>query len=86
MNFNYVFLPIVILAVGVFTVWLSLRRIVSLSAPTHPMWRRIAERVVLTIVVLVAVVVVGNTSYNAIAVDYFWSRNPVPGRIVDVGG
>jgi pimeloyl-ACP methyl ester carboxylesterase len=86
MKFNYVFMPIVILAVGVFTVWLSVRRMVSHSAQTHPTWRRIAERVVLSIVVLFAVVVVGNTSYNAIAVHYFWSRNPAPGRIVDVGG
>ena len=86
MNFNYVFMPIVILAVGVFIIWLSVRRMLSLSAQTHPTWRRIAERVVLSIVVLGAVAVMGSTSYNAIAVHHFWSHNPAPGRIVDVGG
>lgn len=86
MTFNYVFLPIVILAVGVFLVWLSVRRMVSPSMGTYSTWRRIAERVVLSIVVLVVAMVVGSTSYNAIAVNYFWSHNPAPGRIVDVDG
>ena len=86
MTFNYVFLPIVIATVGVFLVWLSVRRMLSCSLRTHSMWRRIAERVVLSVVILVAVVVVGSTSYNAVATNDFWSHNPAPGRIVDVGG
>jgi hypothetical protein len=52
MNFNDVFMPAVILAVGAFIVWLSVRRMLSLSAQTLPTWRRIAGRIVLSIVVL----------------------------------
>jgi pimeloyl-ACP methyl ester carboxylesterase len=34
----------------------------------------------------VALAIAGFTAFNAIAVRSFWSRNPAPGRIVDVGG
>jgi pimeloyl-ACP methyl ester carboxylesterase len=37
-------------------------------------------------VVLLAVAITGNTSFNAIAVHHFWAINPAPGKIVSVGG
>ena len=86
MNFNYVVMPIIILAACIVMVWLSVRRMLSLSAKPHSRWRRVAERTVLSIVILIAGVVAGSTSYNAIALHHFWSRNPAPGKIVDVGG
>jgi hypothetical protein len=86
MDFNYVVMPIIILAAGILIVWLSVRRILSLYVKTHRTWRRLAERVVLSIVILLAVAIVRNTSFNAIALHNFWSRNPAPGKIVDVGG
>jgi pimeloyl-ACP methyl ester carboxylesterase len=86
MDFNYVFMPIIILLAGVFIVWLSNRRILALSEITYQAWRKIVERAVLSIVILVALAISGYTALNAIAVLSFWSRNPAPGRIVDVGG
>ena len=86
MTFNFVFLPIAIVAVGIFILWLSIRRMRSISVRDISTWRRVIERVVLSVVVLAALVVVLSTSYNAIAIDYFWARNPASGRIVDVDG
>ena len=86
MDFNYVFMPIIISLAGVFIVWLSSRRIVALSKKTYQAGRKIVERVVLSIVTFVALGISGYTVFNAIAVRSFWSRNPAPGKIVDVGG
>jgi pimeloyl-ACP methyl ester carboxylesterase len=86
MYFNYVFMPIIIFVAGVFIIWLSSRRILALSKKTYRPWRKIVERGVLSIAILVALAIAGYTAFNAIAVRSFWSRNPAPGRIVDVGG
>jgi pimeloyl-ACP methyl ester carboxylesterase len=86
MNFNYVFMPIIIFVAGVFIIWLSSRRILALSKKTYGAWRKIAERAVLSIVILVTFAVAGYTAFNAIAVHSFWSRNPAPGKLVDVDG
>jgi hypothetical protein len=85
-DFNYVFMPIVVFVAGVFIVWLSSRRILALSKKTDPTWRKIVERALLSIVILVASAIAGYTALNAIAVHRFWSRNPAPGRIVEVSG
>jgi pimeloyl-ACP methyl ester carboxylesterase len=86
MIFNYVFMPIIIFVAGVFIIWLSSRRILALSKKTCPAWRKIVERAVLSIVILVAVTIAGYTAFNAIAVHGFWARNPAPGKLVDVDG
>ena len=86
MNFNYVFMPIVIFVAGIFIIWLSSRRIFAVSKKTYPPWRKIVERAVLSIVIVFAFAIAGYTAFNAIAVRSFWSRNPAPGRIVGVGG
>ena len=59
MNFNYVFMPIIIFVAGVFIIWLSSRRILALSKKTYPAWRKIVERAVLSMVILVAVTIAG---------------------------
>ena len=86
MNFNYVFMPIIIFVAGVFIVWLSSRRIRALSKKTYPAWRKIVERAVLSIVILAAVTIAGYTAFNATAIHSFWARNPAPGKLVDVDG
>ena len=86
MNFNYVFMPIIIFVAGVFIIWLSSRRILALSKKTYRAWRKIVEQVVLSIVILVALAIAGYTAFNAIAVHSFWARNPAPGKLVDVDG
>src|ERR1700728_3554250 len=82
MYFNYVFMPIIIFVAGVFLIWLSSRRILVLSKKTYPASRKIVERAVLSIVILVAVTIAGYTALNAIAVHSFWARNPAPGRVL----
>lgn len=86
MTFNFVLLPVAILTIGIFIPLLSIRRMRSPSIQTISTWRRIIERVVLSVVVLAALIVVVSTSYNAIAIHSFWAHNPAPGRMVDVGG
>jgi pimeloyl-ACP methyl ester carboxylesterase len=86
MDFNYVVMPIIIFAAGVFIIWLCSRRILALSKKAYGPRRKIVERGVLSIVILVTFAIAGYSAFNAIAVRSFWSRNPAPGRIVDVGG
>ena len=57
-----------------------------LSKKTYPAWRKIVERAVLSIVILVAVTITGYTAFNAIAVHSFWARNPPLGKLIDVDG
>jgi pimeloyl-ACP methyl ester carboxylesterase len=86
MNFNYVFMPIIIFGAGVFIIWFSGRRILALSTKRYPSWRKITERTVLSMVILVVFTIAGFTALNAIAIRNFWSHNPPPGKLVDVDG
>jgi pimeloyl-ACP methyl ester carboxylesterase len=86
MDFDYVVVPAIILLVGIVIVWFSVRRILSLSTKVPRRWRRVAERIVLSVVVLVAAFVAGSASYNAIALGWFRAHNPPPGNIYLVNG
>ena len=87
MDFEYVVLPMSILLVGVVVIWLSIRRILSLSAKfSDKRWRRVAERIVLSAIVLVATIVAGCASFNAIARLWFRAHNPPPGEMYAVDG
>lgn len=86
MDFDYIVVPALILLIGVVVIWLSVRRIRSLSANVSARWRRVAERIVLSVVVLVAAVVAGSASFNAIARLWFRAHNPPPGEIYTVDG
>ncbi len=86
MDFEYVVLPAFILLIGVMVICLSVRRILSLSAKVSAQWRRVAERIVLSAIVLVAAVVAGSASFNAIARLWFRAQNPPPGQIYAVDG
>jgi uncharacterized membrane protein len=63
MDALYVVVPAVLLLIGILTAWFSIRRMASR--------RQVAERIVLGLVVLGAVAVVGNSTYNAIAIQVF---------------
>jgi pimeloyl-ACP methyl ester carboxylesterase len=86
MNFNYVFMPIVIFVAGACIIWLGSRRMLALSTEPHKTWRKGVERIVLSIVILTAFSIMGSTTFNAIAVHNFWARNPAPGKLYDVDG
>jgi pimeloyl-ACP methyl ester carboxylesterase len=86
MDFDYVVMPAIIFVIGILIVWLSIRRILSLSRKSYRMWRKVAERIVLSIVALVATVVAGSSSFNAIALHHFRATNPPPGAIYTVNG
>jgi pimeloyl-ACP methyl ester carboxylesterase len=86
MDFDYVVAPALLLLIGVLVIWLSVRRILSLSAKVSQKWRRIAERTVLSLVVLFAGAVAGSASFNAIARLWFRVHNPAPGEIYIVDG
>lgn len=86
MDFEYVVLPALILLIGVVVIWLSVRRILSLSSKVSARWRRVAERIVLSAVVLVAALVAGSATFNSIARLWFRAHNPPPGEIYTVDG
>ncbi len=86
MDFDYVVFPALILVFGILVIWLSIRRILTLSSQVSRRWRRVAERIVLSAVVLVATAVAGCASYNAIALYWFRAHNPPPGVAYLVNG
>jgi pimeloyl-ACP methyl ester carboxylesterase len=86
MNLNYVVMPLIFFAAGAVIIGLSIRRMFSLSRNTYATWRKVVERSLLSLVILIVVAVVGTTSLNAILVHHYWSHHPAPGKIVDVDG
>ncbi len=86
MDFDYVVMPAIILAVGILVIWLSVRRMRSLSTKHYRTWRKVAERIVLSIIALLAVAVAGASAFNAVALHYFWALNPAPGDFYVVNG
>ena len=86
MDFENVVLPALILLIGMLVSWLSVRRILSLSTKVSRTWRRVAERIVLSVVVLLAVAVAGSATFNTIALLYFRANNPPPGDAYIVSG
>jgi pimeloyl-ACP methyl ester carboxylesterase len=86
MDFDYVVLPAIIFVVGVLVIWLSVRRFRSLSNQSYRTWRKVVERIVLSIVVLLVAVLAGSSAYNAIALHLFWATNSPPGAFYSVNG
>ncbi|MGA2084904.1 MAG: alpha/beta hydrolase [Terracidiphilus sp.] len=86
MIFDYVVMPAIFLTAGILIVWLSVRRMISLSTKPCRMWRKVAERIVLSIVVLVAATLALSSAYNAIAMQIFWATHPAPGSFYQVNG
>jgi pimeloyl-ACP methyl ester carboxylesterase len=86
MDFDYVLLPAIILLIGILVIWLSIRRIRSVSAQASARGRRIAEYIALTAVILATLALAGSASFNAITLLWFRARNPPPGEIYNVHG
>ena len=86
MNFDYVVMPAIIVAVGVLIIWLGLRHLRSLATKTLPRWRKITEGIVLSVILLVTATIAGSSSFNAIALHRFWSSHPPVGQFVQVNG
>lgn len=86
MDFDYVFMPAVILVAAFLLVWLCIRRMRSISAKDYRAWRKVTERVVLFFVTLLAIVLGGSSSFNAIKRYRFRAANPPPGILYTVDG
>ena len=86
MDFAYVGIPALIVLLGIAVIWLSIHRVRSLSARRYREWRKVAERIVLSVVAVLAALVVGSATYNAIALRYFRAHNPPPGKMYLVDG
>ena len=86
MDFDYVVFPAIIFVVGVLLIWLSVRRFRSLSSKSYRTWRKVVERIVLSVVVLLVAVLAGSSAYNAIVLHHFWATNQPPGAFYSVNG
>src|ERR1039457_3662061 len=84
MDFDYVVFPAIIFVVGVLLIWLSVRRFRSLSSKSYRTWRKVVERIVLSVVVLLVAVLAGSSAYNAIVLHHFWATNQPPGALYSV--
>lgn len=84
MDFNYVVAPALIVLAGVLVAWLATRRILSLRGKSYPAWRKVTERIVLSLVALAAVALAANSGFNAIALRHF--RSKPPGQMYQVNG
>jgi pimeloyl-ACP methyl ester carboxylesterase len=86
LNANPLTLPIIIVLVAILVVALSIRRLRTLQRTPRGRWRRITERVLLSLVILVCVLLAGCTAYNAVALRYYRAIYPAPGKIYRVDG
>jgi pimeloyl-ACP methyl ester carboxylesterase len=84
MDFDYVVVPCLIVVVAILISWLCIRRILALRAKGYRKWRRTTERVVLSLVVLVAVAIGASTAFNALAIYHY--RATIPGKFYNVHG
>lgn len=85
MNFDYVVAPVLIVMVALCVSWFCLRRML-VHVNRYGKWRRITERVVLSLVIVVAVAVAGSTAFNALAIHHYRATNPPPGKLHAVDG
>jgi pimeloyl-ACP methyl ester carboxylesterase len=86
MDFDYVLMPAVILVVALLLVWFCIRRMRAISAKDYCPWRKRAESAVLSFIVLLAILLGGSSSFNAIKLYRFRSTNPPPGSFYSVDG
>jgi len=86
MDLDYVVMPTVILAVGILVIWLSVRRMRSVSTGNAGRARRITERVILGLLVVLATVLAGSSAFNAISLQISRYSNPPQGSFYTVNG
>lgn len=86
MDLDYVVMPTMLLAIGVMVIWLSIRRIRSLSAGNYGRARRMVERVFLGVLVFVVAALAGSSAFNAISLQISRHSDPPPGSFYTVNG
>ncbi len=86
MNANPLTLPIVIVLVAILIVALCIRRWRTLPFSKHAKWRRVTERILLSLIALLCVLLAGNTIFNAAALRYYRSIYPAPGKMYVING
>lgn len=86
MNPTPITLPAIIVLVALLVLVLSIRRFRKVGRLPHKKWRRVTERIVLSLVILVTAVVTLTTAYNTIAARYYESTFQAPGKLYNVGG
>jgi pimeloyl-ACP methyl ester carboxylesterase len=84
MDFAYVVLPALLVFAGILMAWLSLGRLLSVRRRSYPRWRKVTERIVLSLVAVAALAVAGSSGWNAIALYRF--RHLPPGETYLVDG
>ena len=86
MNPNPLTLPFVIVLVAILIVALCIRRWRTLPFSEHAKWRRVTERILLSLVALLCVLVGGSTIFNAAALRYYRAIYPAPGKMYVIDG
>jgi pimeloyl-ACP methyl ester carboxylesterase len=79
-------IPFLIVVTASLAVFFSVRRLRRLRSLPIGKFRRITERVTLSLVTLVVVVAAASTTFNVIAHDVFAAHHPAPGQIYVVNG
>jgi pimeloyl-ACP methyl ester carboxylesterase len=86
LNANPLTLPIVIVLVAILIVALCIRRWQTLPFSKHAKWRRVTERILLSLIAFLCVLVAGNTIFNAAALRYYRAIYPAPGKMYVING
>jgi len=86
MDLDYGVVPVLILLFGAAIVFLCVRRILSLSTRSFRTWRKVIERIVISLAVLFWTVIAASAGFNAIALGWFRAHNPPPGEYYTVNG
>ncbi len=79
-------IPFIIVVTALLAAFFSVRRLRRLRSLPIGKLRRITERVILSLVTLVAVVAAASTTFTVIAHDVFVAHHPAPGQIYVVNG
>jgi pimeloyl-ACP methyl ester carboxylesterase len=86
MTFDYIVMPVFFILLGILITWLSVHRMIALSQKPIRRWRKVTERIVLSLVGLVAAALVLSSGYNAIVGQIFWATQSAPGSFYQVNG
>jgi pimeloyl-ACP methyl ester carboxylesterase len=86
MDFDYVVMPAVLVVIAFLVIWAGIRRIRFLRARNYRAWRRVTERVLLSIIILLFAVAAGSSAFNAIALQVARSSHPPQGAFYSVNG
>lgn len=84
MDFDYGIMPAMLLLLAALILFASLHRLRTLSSRPYASWRKLVERIGLSLIILVTVLIAGSSLFNTIAQHLFWARNPPPGQILRV--